>query len=159
MKPETMASLDQLQKAEWFANVGRRDVGRAVVLKSWDEAIAAVSDPAWENLCLEASNQYALRIAELNPQRYSAWNDVVKSLKKIVIPFVNEKTKPIAARHDLPTMFEDAVQWDILGLCVETEYSDVYPVGFYASQAFWYAKGHFPCGWQGLFPEGRLVIY
>ena len=52
-----------------------------------------------------------------------------------------------------------AVQWDILHVCMEAEYADVYPPGFYASQAYWYVKGHFPCGWQGEFPNGKLIVY
>jgi len=52
------------------------------------------------------------------------------------------------------------VQWEILGVCMEAEYADVYPPGFYASQAYWYVKGHFPCGWEGgEFPKGKLIIY
>jgi hypothetical protein len=58
-----------------------------------------------------------------------------------------------------PRTFEDAVQWDILNVCMEAEYADIYPPGFYASQAYWYVKGHFPCGWQGNFPEGKLIMY
>ena len=42
---------------------------------------------------------------------------------------------------------------------MEAEFADVYPPGFYASQAYWYVKGHFPCGWQGEFPNGTLIIY
>jgi hypothetical protein len=65
----------------------------------------------------------------------------------------------VVAEHDLPKVFLDTVDWDILNLCMEAEYADVYPPGFYASQAYWYLKGHFPCGWQGAFPKGKLVIY
>jgi hypothetical protein len=56
-------------------------------------------------------------------------------------------------------VFENMVQWDILHVCMEAEYADVYPPGFYASQAYWYVKGHYPCGWQGEFPKGKLIIY
>lgn len=37
--------------------------------------------------------------------------------------------------------------------------SDLYPPGFFASNANWYVRGHFPCGWRGEFPKGQLVIY
>jgi hypothetical protein len=31
---------------------------------------------------------------------------------------------------------------------------------FFAGQACWYERGHFPCGWEGGFPpEGKRVIY
>jgi hypothetical protein len=73
--------------------------------------------------------------------------------------FVREKIRDVRTAHNLPQAFEDTVQWDILHLCMEAEYADVYPPGFYASQAYWYANGHFPCGWHGQFPEGTLIVY
>lgn len=64
------------------------------------------------------------------------------------------------SEQGLPKIFLDMVDWDILHLCMEAEYAEVYPPGFYASQAYWYMQGHFPCGWQGPFPKGgKLVIY
>jgi len=65
----------------------------------------------------------------------------------------------VAVANKLPKSFEDTVQWDILHLAIESEYSDIFPPGFYASQAYWYLKGHFPCGWEGNFPKGKLVVY
>jgi hypothetical protein len=70
-----------------------------------------------------------------------------------------EKTRAVAETHALPKVFEDTVQWDVLHLCMEAEYADVYPPGFFASQAYWYVAGRFPCGWEGKFPAGRLVVY
>jgi hypothetical protein len=42
---------------------------------------------------------------------------------------------------------------------MEAEYADVCPPGFFTSIAHWYLNGHFPCGWWGAFPQGKLVIY
>jgi hypothetical protein len=80
-------------------------------------------------------------------------------LKKTTFPFVRRKIQIVVRENDLPKAFEDTVQWDIIHLCMEAEYADVYPPGFYASQGYWYAKGHFPCGWQGEFPLGTRIIY
>ena len=81
------------------------------------------------------------------------------ALKPVTQALVREKTKRVIEENDLPKVFLDTVDWDILHLCMEAEYADVYPPGFFASQAFWYVKGHFPCGWKGEFPKGKLVIY
>lgn len=59
----------------------------------------------------------------------------------------------------VPDAIETTVQWDVLHLAAEAAFADVCPPGFYASQAYWYVKGHFPCGWQGDFPDGKLVIF
>jgi hypothetical protein len=159
MKPQTLATFDQLENVEWFTAVGVTDSQAVSVVSSWKEAIKNCSSVEWENLCLEAVNQYRDRIAELNPMRLAQWNELVEEIKKVSIPLVKRKIAEIATVHKLPKSFEDTVQWDILHLAIESEYSDIFSPGFYASQAYWYLKGHFPCGWDGDFPKGRLVVY
>jgi hypothetical protein len=87
------------------------------------------------------------------------WNDVVKAVKPAAQQLARNKVEEVVTLHDLPKSFVDTVEWDILHLLMESEFADVYPPGFYASQAFWYEAGHFPCGWRGEFPHGRLVVF
>jgi hypothetical protein len=159
MHPRTVATLEKHDKAEWFSRVGIKDTDAAIVLSSWPQAIEHCSSLEWENLCLEASNQYCERLLEHSKERFNQWNDVVAELKPVTIPFVLRKIEAVAQEHNLPRVFGDTVQWDILGVCMEAEYADVYPRGYCASQAYWYVKGHFPCGWEGNFPAGKLIIY
>ncbi len=159
MRPNTIATLEDLRQAHWFSNVGVVDTTAAKVLSSWDEAIASCSSLEWENLCLEAINQYRERLVERSVDRFKMWNTVVDAVKPAAQTLVREKTRRVVEQHNLPPVFVATVDWDIVGLLMECEYADVYPPGFYASQAYWYVKGHFPCGWEGSFPKGRLVIY
>ena len=159
MHPRTIRALDDLEKAVWFSRVGVKDTTAAVVLPSWQEAIEHCSSLEWENLCLEASNQYCSRLVERSKERFQKWNEIAAELKATTIPFVRGKIHAIVREHRLPKAFEEQVQWDILGVCMEAEYADLYPPGYYASQAYWYVNGHFPCGWEGKFPEGRLIIF
>jgi hypothetical protein len=159
MKPETLATLAQLEKVDWFSSIGVADSRVVSVVSNWDEALEHCNSVRWENLCLEAVNQYRQRIAERAPERLAEWNDIVTDIKRVSIPLVKKKTANVVSKNKLPQSFEDTVQWDILHLCMEAEYSDVFPPGFYASQAYWYLKGHFPCGWQGDFPDGKLLVF
>jgi hypothetical protein len=159
MHPRTIVTLQTLEEADWFSCVGLKDAEAAIVLSSWDEAIAHCASPEWEDLCLEAANQYRTRLVERSRERFAKWNDVVDDVKKTTLSFVRRKIEAVVRKHNLPKVFEDTVQWDILHLCMESEYADVCPPGFYASQAYWYVKGHFPCGWKEDFPKGVLVVY
>jgi hypothetical protein len=160
MHPRTEASLDQLRRVDWFRNCGVLDTEAAEVLSSWEEAIESCSSPEWENLCLEAANQYRGKLVERSIAEFARWNDVVGIVKPAAISLVREKTRDVISKNNLPEVFLDTVNWDILHLCMEAEFADVFPAGFYASQANWYAKGHFPCGWRGLFPSGgKLIVY
>jgi hypothetical protein len=159
MHPRTVATLDKLDKAEWFNCVGVKDTSAAIVLSSWEKAIEHCSSLEWENLCLEAANQFRERLVERSKERYRLWNDIVNEIKKTTEPFVHRKIQPVVNKYNLPKVFADTVNWDILHVCMEAEYADVFPPAYYASQAYWYVKGHFPCGWEGNFPSGKLIIF
>jgi len=59
MNPETIATLSQLDGVEWFANVGiEGEDDTKIVLTSWKAALKSCNSLSWENLCLEAANQY-----------------------------------------------------------------------------------------------------
>jgi len=159
MRLTTKATLAALIQAQWFTSIGVHDTDSAIVLSSWGEAIESCSSPEWEDLCLEAANQYRERLLERSVERFRKWNDVVDKMKPIAQALVREKCQQVVEENDLPQVFLDTVDWDILGVLMEAEYSDVYPLGYYGSQGYWYVHGHFPCGWQGEFPEGKLIIY
>jgi hypothetical protein len=163
MHPRTTATVEKLEKAVWFANVGTyvgvEDRSKFILLSSWQEAIDHCSSVEWENLGLEAANQYRERLLERSKERYNQWNEIVAQLKPVTEPFVRRKIEAVMRENNLPKVFEDTVQWDILHVRMEAEYADIYQPGYHASQAYWYVKGHFPCGWEGEFPKGKLIVY
>jgi hypothetical protein len=159
MRRGTVEILDELQKAQWFSRVGISDTSRAMVLASWQDAIMCCGTIDSENYRIEASNGNHAQVMLRSKERESEWNDIVDMLKKTTIPFVRRKIEPVVRDHKLPKVFEGTVQWDILGVCLESEYADLGLSGFYRNLAQWYLNGHFPCGWQGEFPDGVLIIY
>lgn len=160
MHPRTAAALGQLREAAWFANVGVKDTDNARVLTSWSDAVTSCSTPQWIGLCHDAVDAYCDRLQDRSPKDFARWNDVVLAVRPAVLDLVTEKTAGLVEKHNLPKEFRNAVGWDMLHLAMECEFADIYPPGFFASQAYWYQAGHFPCGWEGPFPDGgRLVIY
>lgn len=161
MRFETSENLRQLEDAPWFARVGRHDDDTkvAVVLTSWREAVEYCSSLEWENIRLEIANRFRERLLAVSTERFCKWNEVVDEIKPVTMDLVRRKIAPFVLEHDLPKDFGDAVDWDILHLCMESEYVDLVPPGFYSGLAYWYANGHFPCGWQNGVPRGRPIIY
>jgi hypothetical protein len=43
--------------------------------------------------------------------------------------------------------------------CVEQEYADVVAPAFFSRLAEWYLRGHYPCGWLGDYPDGKIMVY
>src|SRR5580698_5580155 len=95
MHPRTIATLEKLSEAHWFNSVGVHDTKSAEVLSSWEVAIESCRSADWENLCLEAANQYRERLVERAPKEFAKWNDIVLGIKPAVIALVREKTKEI----------------------------------------------------------------
>jgi hypothetical protein len=161
MHLRTIVALQALEEARWFSRVGiEQDSTTAIVVGSWPEAIEYCSSPEWEDLRLEAVNQYCERIVKRSPERWGHWNEIVAEVRAVAIPFVERKIEPTVRKNDLPEIFGVRVRADIINLCMEAEYADVCPPAFFAASAYWYVNGHFPCGWSGGFPpKGRLVVY
>jgi hypothetical protein len=159
MHRRTLIFLEELKKAQMFSRVGVLDAPAAIVLPSWREAIACSNSLDWRNLRLDMANEYRSQLRERSKEKFNKWNDAVDDVKKTLIPLIRIKIEPVVREHKLPKEFEGAVQWDMLHVCMETEYADVCPPGAYEYLASWYLKGHFPCGWQGVFPQGIQIIY
>jgi hypothetical protein len=87
------------------------------------------------------------------------WNDTVDEVKKITRPLVGRRIAAVVHENNLPKVFNIQVNYDITLVCMEAEYADVCPAGFFTSIGNWYVNGHFPCGWWGAFPQGKLVVY
>lgn len=161
MQPRTAAALEQLRNADWFSRVGVQDTeGHVIVLTSWQDAMRFCAAADTRSLWQEAANQYHTRVLEGSKERYRQWNGIANELRPVVNAFVAGKIEAVVRENLLPKVFESHVRWDVMFLCIESEFADVYPPGFFASHAYWYVAGHFPCGWQGKFPrDGKLVVY
>ena len=154
---ELLAALDRI---DWFSCVGLHDLEPATVLDSWKEAIAfATHLRDWESFRLERRNELTVFLHRHAMDRFRKWNEITADVKRRMEPVVWRKITSISTAHNLPRAFEDCVRWDTLGAFMEAEYSDLRPLGFYTELAAVYLKGHFPCGWDGLYPSGHFVIY
>jgi hypothetical protein len=159
MHSRTIATLDRLEKASWFSRVGVNEGSCTAVVATWPEAMDRYDSSAWDDLQLEALNQYRECIARRSRERLQLWNDTVREVNEISRPLVDRKIATVVREHALPEIFKICVNWDIGSFCMEAEYADLCPPGFFTNLGHWYLNGHFPCGWSGVFPQGKLVIY
>lgn len=156
----TKATLAELVAADWFSAIGKPVDGPIIVVASWYEAMTYCESDAWERILLGTANALAERVMKGSSDRYRLWNEIATEIRQVTIPLVEQRTQEIIEEFRLPTTFKATVEWDVAHLCMEAEYADVTPPGFYAAQAYWYVQGHFPCGWEGAqYPEGKLVVY
>ena len=159
MHSRTIEMLDRLEEASWFSRVGMDKGAGIPVVASWPEAIECCRSFEWEDVQLEASNQFCECLAERSRDRFQLWNETVREVNKAIGPLVDRKIATTVRENGLPKLFRAQVNRDMRGICMETEYADVCPPRLFGQMARWYIGGHFPCSWSGPFPEGKLVVY
>ena len=159
MKPEALDAFNQIEQADWFSALGQQREGPFIIVQSWEEATKSCGSPEWQDLILEAANRYREAVLRRDIERYRQWNTVAVDVRQVVLPLVERKVRPLCASLGLPAIVETCIRWDLIHFGIECEFADVFPPGFFGSQIYWYIQGRFPCGWQGEFPEGKLVLY
>ncbi len=156
---------DRLADVRWFHAAGRGpsslEVTPSVVwLSSWAEALRADEQPEWEDATLEAQNQLTMWL-HLNARTdYQSWNERAIRLKADLLPRLSLAWAPHEARQAWPRSFKSSLEWNILGAAMENEYLETgHPAHFFLELLTIYEAGHIPCGWEGRWPDGRLLVY
>lgn len=160
MQPATAATIRYLEAVPWFSRVGMAEGDDGpVVLKSWPDAIEHMRSDVYKGLNTAAANRFGDEVLARSKERYDGLCEVTDRLEKCTTPIVFYKVWPTVREHKLPGFFEAKVAIDFLHACLEAEYADLVKPGWFTNLAYWYAKGHFPCGWEGTHPQGRLIVY
>jgi hypothetical protein len=159
------AFLRDLSSIGWFASCGRPSLlGLPFVAQpvySWHEAVAACQSEESRSANLEPRNKLSSFLHAKYPRRFQRWNDITDEIKRTCItPLVSQVWQPFADAHGLPGPFVDCVAWQVLASAMENEYRQCDGLPFHFLHLLEvYRKGHFPCGWVGRWPEGKLLIF
>ncbi len=155
----------RLSMVRWFSAAGQGpsllDVTPSLVwLSSWAEALKASELPEWDDATLEARNQLTLWLHLNARAEYQSWNERAGRIKTELLPSLWQAWAPHDARLAWPESFKHSLEWNLLGAAMENEYLETgHPAVFFLELLTIYEAGHVPCGWEGRWPEGRLLVY
>ena len=155
----------RVKSINWFAHCGERfslDLSmESKPVTNWSQAIEFRKDSVWENVELEAQNQLTGWLHVNDHANYQKWNEIVVSHKNAVVnPLTDTILIPFQSKHGLDIVLVHSVQWDILGALMENSYlSSGHRAFFFLELLMIYEAGHFPCGWDGEWPHGKLWVY
>ena len=140
--PLVAAFMNELDELPWFAHVGERiDDPNIKQVFSWDDAWEACQDDPWI---------YASFHKDVD-QNHPAW---APAFDRALEAIVNS-----GRDHELEddVNVSNQAAWEAAGAAYQlaTNKSD----GFYVGLMNWYRRGHWPCGWEGNYPDGRLIVY
>ncbi|WP_054179701.1 hypothetical protein [Trabulsiella odontotermitis] len=151
--------IERLLKIKWFSAVGKEtSMPNVMLAMSLDEAQDFLADPQWENVTLEEANAISGYLATKHVTILQEWNDVAKEAK---VYFDNDISPKIPQLNDFDNLLlRQCVEWDVMHYLIEDFYSKklTSPLFFNRLLSI-YESGHIPCGWQGNWPKGQLVVY
>jgi hypothetical protein len=161
------AELDEAFATElglipWFTAVGQPlPAGLPfdpLPVRVWAQDVGG-SQP-WDEVLLEASNRLTRFLSDRYRARYRQWNMVTFAVRDRVDSLRDTIWQPFAARRGLGPPFADWVAWDVVHAAMEHEYRDCAGRPIFSLDLLRvYRAGHVPCGWQGKWPNGRLVVW
>jgi hypothetical protein len=160
MNDQTQNKIKLLTDSDLFTHVGQKDVGDWKYAKSWMDAMAHSVSASWSNALIEGLNVLSDGVLSRSNEAYQHWHSFDTEIRPVVLDLAKEKTKLLMQSQGLPDTFMYTVFAGFLGIAMEAQYADLVGPGFYSTVVLdVFLKGHYPCGWKGEFPEGKLVVY
>jgi hypothetical protein len=159
---KTEKLLSELASVELYRAAGTAvDVPpQTTRVADWGVALDRKRLRIFENVKLEAQGDLTVELSNHHMARYRGWNALVREIRPRIIATFEARCTEFSSKHGLSGELWSNTRWDILGACMECEFSDLVFVGFYDKLAKSYLAGHFPCGWtDGIYPTGQLEIY
>lgn len=121
--------------------------------------LESINTLEWENIGINARNLLSMQILTHIPEQKKLWNDHVGDVRPQVIELVDRKLSPWMRSGTLPEEVVHSVRWDLLHLCMYEGHKPLVSIPFYDEMKAWYLAGHLPCGWQGDFPVGQMMVH
>lgn len=154
--------LREMESVHWFAQCGSPLISFQEpfeLVGSWREAQESYLDPKWEEFSLDARNELTIYLARHCSVAFQNWNEIVKEATPFVESNILSHAKKTQQENGLHPRFVDCVKWDVLSAISAASYTQFNPPQFYLRYFEVYRRGHFPCGWEGVWPKGKMLIY
>lgn len=158
----TQDIVEVINSIPWFTQCGVVETIETTLssrqVGSWADAEKSFSDSSWEVIGTEAQGDLTEYLSVNHADKYQGqWNNLVKQVRPIVNENVAENARRFQKSQGIGPVFVDCVQWDVLNGSMALIYEDCKPPSFYLDVMKIYQSGHFPCGWDGEWPNGSLL--
>ena len=141
---ELQAFINELDQIPWFQNLGQPIFLDSIKqVTNLEEALSYLQDEAWTYATFHD------HITSDHPAWENAY-DRAKDAAARKLAKLNVSSDEIA--------LEDAAAYDAAGAAYElaTNSKDRFFVDVLMK---WYRLGHWPCGWDGHYPDGKLIVF
>lgn len=146
-----------LDKIEWFEHVGEPIDGGIAVIKTWEEALTIFGEDRRYNAngVLEAPCGRVDPIFEQMPEREVWWQKAREDVKPYTALYGWPDTLSRAHKDLMNENLYEFISMLLAEIIAEPEAECTY----FRDQLSWFHAGHFPCGWEGDWPNGRMRVF
>lgn len=127
------------------------------------EAVKGILSTKWENICLEERGNLTAYLSCNHKDKYKHWNYEVEIIKKEYLPQIRERLEKNVKEHNFSEEISkellNEISFNIISIFMADFYSEYYQCAFYENVLKIYLTGQLPCGWDGKYPEGRIMVY
>ena len=142
LSPEVAAFLDSLSTIPWLSRVGELIPGDAKQVRTWSEGRSYQLKDAWTNA------SFADGIDSAHPAWDAGYDRALRIVSALPTNHVFKDGISVA----------DGVAFDVAAAASALAHGRTDDF-FLTTIMEWYRRGHWPCGWSGHYPAGRLVVY
>jgi hypothetical protein len=159
------AFCDSVRAFPWFSRCGLAptfDIPLpAQPIHTWSEAVAALSATHWTNTTIDARNAFTAYLHKRFNRQFQFWNRITGEAKgQCVEPLSVEIWRPFAMSRNANDALVHSIQWTVLAALMEHEYRACRGAPkFFLHLLDVYRDGHIPCGWEGAWPSGKLLVH
>src|ERR1044071_450856 len=151
-----------LDKTRWLEEVGRpwqeRAISDVTIVRSWDEALTIFAEDIQYNAngVLEAPCARVDPVLERYPERKAWWQKAREEAKRYTS--FSAWLPDVLPQEQQDLLYENL--WEYVSmLLVEIIASPEAECTYFREQLPWFHAGHFPCGWEGDWPRGRMRVF
>ncbi len=153
----TTKLLKEINVPSLFHEVGMPIVPEDVLqVASWYEAIEWFRRDDWYSLCDTARFHMIERVTDPN------WNTRMGEVRTVVDSIAYDVLELSSLRKlsaEQVRRIADEFRDQLILCCIEIETSALHKFRFFERVVSWSISGHFTCGWDGHYPEGKIVVY
>jgi len=120
---------------------------------------ASINSIKWENTVLEARGDVTEFLSMHHHEADQRWNDFVWTAKALIGELIDPHLDALVKNGRASKSAAASMRFDFINILVIECYKEYTTSEFFDRELDIYLNGHVPCGWQGRYPNGGMIIY
>lgn len=114
----------------------------------------------WESTRYLARGDVTEYLSKNSPEAYNKnWNVLATEVRNVILPKIEPVVLKKLLQFKIPESAYRSIRTDIINTLLVLSYRDYFTSELFENILSVYAQGFIPCGWDGEYPEGNLIVF